>query len=202
MGGKAFSKDMKNRQTSIKMKYAPLLALALLTMLLHTSCEEQVTAVANQPDPFFDLEAYIEEQISDLNQEQPKVRKTISVEGQRETQQFDSLDYRTELKTFLNSDINRKAWVDKYKADSTFEGSQLKQVAYTATGEDLKTRLLRVQYEQGKVSDIYIENRTNSIVADVRQDLHFQPGQGYRLVTTQETVLSEEQEIEVEVKWQ
>ncbi len=202
MGGKAFSKDMKNRQTSIKMKYAPLLALALLTTLLHTSCEEQVAAVANQPDPFFDLEAYIEEQISDLNQKQPKVRKTISVEGQKETQQFDSLDYRTELKTFLNSDINRKAWIDKYKADSTFEGSQLRQVTYKATGEDLKTRLLRVQYEQGKVSDIYIENRTNSLVADVRQDLHFQPGQGYRLVTTQETVLSEKQEIEVEAKWQ
>lgn len=193
---------MKNRQTSIRMKYAPLFALALLAATLQTSCEEQVSAAASQPDPFFDLEAYIEGQISGLNQEQPKVRKTISVEGQRETQQFDSLDYRTELKTFLNSDINRKAWVDKYKADSTFEGSQLKQVAYTATGEDLKTRLLRVQYEQGKVSDIYIENRTNSIVADVRQDLHFQPGQGYRLVTTQETVLSEEQEIEVEVKWQ
>ncbi|MCI4651473.1 hypothetical protein [Phaeodactylibacter sp.] len=193
---------MKNRQTFISMKYAPLFALVLLTALLHTSCEEQVAAVANQPDPFFDLEAYIEAQISSLNQKQPKVRKTILVEGQRETQQFDSLDYRTELKTFLNSDINRKAWVDKYKADSTFEGSQLKQVTYTATGADLKTRLLRVKYDQGEVSDIYIENRTNSIVADVRQDLHFQPGQGYRLVTTQETVLSEEQEIEVEVKWQ
>jgi hypothetical protein len=193
---------MKNRQTSIRMKYAPLFALALLAALLHTSCEEQVAAAANQPDPFFDLEAYIEGQISDLNQEQPKVRKTVSVEGQRETQQFDSLDYRTELKTFLNSDINRKAWVDKYKADSTFEGSQLRQVTYKATGEDLKTRLLRVKFDQDEVSDIYIENRTNSIVADVRQDLHFQPGQGYRLVTTQETVLSEEQEIEVEVKWQ
>lgn len=193
---------MKNRQTFISMKYAPLFALVLLTALLHTSCEEQVADVANQPDPFFDLEAYIEAQISSLNQKQPKVRKTILVKGQRETQQFDSLDYRTELKTFLNSDINRKAWVDKYKADSTFEGSQLKQVTYTATGADLKTRLLRVKYDQGEVSDIYIENRTNSIVADVRQDLYFQPGQGYRLVTTQETVLSEEQEIEAEVKWQ
>ena len=79
MGGKAFSKDMKNRQTSIKMKYAPLLALALLTTLLHTSCEEQVAAVANQPDPFFDLEAYIEEQISDLNQKRKLSSLTPSI---------------------------------------------------------------------------------------------------------------------------
>lgn len=193
---------MKNRQTSIVMKYACFLAFILLMVLTQTACEEQVTAAGNQPDPFFDLKAYIEGQISDLNKKQPGVRKRISVEGQRETQQFDSLDYRTELKTFLNSDINRKAWVDKYKADSTFEGSYLKQVTYTATAKDLKTQLLRVKYDQEQVSDIYIENRTNSIVADVKQNLHYEPGEGYQLLTTQETVLSEAQEIEVEVEWQ
>jgi hypothetical protein len=181
----------------------PRLALLVLiaSFLLH-ACQEQTAPTVDQPDPFFDLKGYMEEQVEALNQKQPKVRKTILVDGQRETKQFDSLDYRTELKTFINSDINRKAWVEKYKADSTFEGSFLKQVTYNSTANDLKTQLLRVQYKDDKVSDIYIENRTNNIVADVRQDLHFQPQTGYRLLTTQETVLSEAQEIEVEVEWQ
>lgn len=175
--------------------------LATFISVLLYACQEPSTAPANQAGPFFGLKAYMEEQVEALNQEQPEVRKAILVDGQRETQQFDSLDYQTELKTFINSDINRKAWVDKYEADSTFEGSQLKQVTYKATATDLKTQLLRVKFDEGKVSDIYIENRTNSIVADVRQDLHFQPEEGYRLFTAQETVLSEEQEIEVVVKW-
>ena len=176
--------------------------LLIFSSVLLYACQEQPAATTDKPTaPFFDLESYIETQIKALNQEQPGVRKAILVDGQRETQQFDSLDYRTEFQTFLNSDINRKAWVDKYSADSTFEGSQLRQVTYQANTADLKTQLLRVKYDRGEVSDIYIENRTRSIVADVKQDLHFQPGKGYRLITTQETVLSEEQRIEVEVAW-
>ncbi|MEQ8705972.1 MAG: hypothetical protein RIC19_18730 [Phaeodactylibacter sp.] len=184
------------------MKISQLFALAISLAIFFSSCQEQPVSAGGQPEPFFDLKAYMEKQIEALNQEQSAVRKAILVDGQRETKQLDSLDYRIELKTFLNSDINRKAWVDKYTTDSTLEGSYLKEVTYTATAEKLKTRLLRIRYDQNEVSDIYIENRTNSIVADVRQELHFQPEVGYRLRTTQETVLSEAQEIEVTVKWE
>lgn len=178
------------------------LLLIILSTIVFQACREQTAAPGKQPEPFFDLEAYMETQISKLNEKQPGVSKSILVDGQRETKQFDSLDYRTELKTFLKSDINRKAWVDKYSIDSTFEGSRLKSVVYKARAADVKTQLLRVLYEEGEVSDIYVENRTKSIVADVLQDLHFQPHTGYRLSTTQETVLSEGQKIEVEVTWE
>lgn len=184
------------------MRHYQYLYGLLLGSLLFSSCQGRAGEVASQPDPFFDLQAYMKAKIEDLNHRQPKVVKKIEVDGQTESHEFDSLDYQKELQLFKNSDINREAWVDKYAADSTMETGRLKRIVYTATDPDLKTQLLRVEYdEKGEVSGIYIENRTESIVADVRQDLHFTPGEGYRLLTAQQTALSAEKEIEIEVKW-
>ncbi|MBV6652403.1 MAG: hypothetical protein KI786_01520 [Mameliella sp.] len=184
------------------MKIFPFATCLLCFVLLFTSCQDAAEPSSSQSaGPFFNLTDYIEGQIFELNKEQPKVQKVISIDGQQEAKVLDSLDYRTELKTFLNSDINRKAWVDKYDVDSIFENSNLKQITYKANTEDLKTQLIHIRYEEDQVSEVYIENRTFSLVADVSQDLHYEAGIGYRLVTTQKTVLSDEQEIEVRVAW-
>jgi len=177
-------------------------ALLLLPTLLLSACQMRQSAEGSGPKPFFDLKGYMEEQIEELQARQPMAKKRILVDGQREAHRFDSLDYEKELRMFLRSDINRKAWFDKYQADSSFQAGQLKSVRYTTDAEDLKTRLMEVDYADETVERIYIENLTQSVVADVRQELLYQPGEGYRLFTAQQTALSTEQEVEVEVEWE
>ena len=178
-----------------------LVLLTLSSILLLSACQMRESAKSGGPTPFFDLKGYMNTQIEDLNERQPTLEKRIQVDGQKETQQLDSLDYEKELRMFLRSDINRKAWFDKYKADSTLENGNLQQIRYTTDAEDLKTQLLEIQYEQGEVSQIYIENRTESVVADVRQELLYEVGKGYRLFTAQQTAMSSEQEVIVKVEW-
>jgi hypothetical protein len=170
-------------------------------LLLLSACQMRESAESGGPKPFFDLKGYMNAQVEDLNARQPTLEKRIQVDGQTETHQFDSLNYEEELRMFLRSDINRKAWFDKYEADSTLENGALQSVRYTTDAEDLKTQLLEVTYEQGAVSRIYIENSTESVVADVRQELQYEVGKGYRLFTAQQTALSSEQEVIVEVEW-
>jgi hypothetical protein len=177
------------------------LALLLFPLLLLTACQMRENAISGGPKPFFDLKGYMNAQIEDLNARQPALEKRIQVDGQKETQQFDSLDYAKELSMFLRSDINRKAWFDKYTADSTLQNGNLQSIRYTTDTRDLKTRLLEIEYEQGEVSRIYIENKTESVVADVRQELLYEVGKGYRLFTAQQTAMSAEQEVIVEVEW-
>ncbi len=177
-----------------------LLPLAFAVTLL-SACQMRESAKKEGPTPFFDLKGYMQEQIDELQARQPDAEKRIEVDGQTEAKHFDSLDYQKELRTFLNSEINRKAWFDKYRPDSTFRDGKLQAIEYTTDAEDLKTRLLRVEFAGDTVSRIYIENLTESVVADVTQELLYRPGQGYRLYTAQETALSAEQKVTVEVEW-
>ncbi|MCB0570573.1 MAG: hypothetical protein KDC66_12445 [Phaeodactylibacter sp.] len=175
--------------------------LALLVVI--TACEKETGANRNgRPQAFFDLKGYIQKETQRLSSQQPRVLKRISIDGEQEEKTFDTLDYSKELAIFSRSDINKTAWFAKYQADSTFSQGQLQQITYAAKDKKLKTRLLEVRFDgQGAVSDIHISNVTESLVADVRQDLAYQPAEGYSLTTRQSTALSDEKEISVVVKF-
>lgn len=179
----------------------PFLYLAFLS-LAFTGCasggeEEGLTA----PDAFFDLKGYIKGEIRRLSEIQPEVLKRIAIDGRGEEKTFDSLDYEKELDIFSRSDINKIAWLDKYRVDSVFQGGQLVRLTYTSKDKDLKTHLLEVQFSGGQVTQVHVQNKTESIVADVGQEIWYQPAKGYRLASRQSTALTEEKEVEVEVEF-
>jgi len=153
------------------------------------------------PEAFFDLKGYIQGEARRLSETQPNVVKRISIDGREEEKAFDSLDYQKELDIFSRSDINKTAWLDKYQVDSTFRDGQLAQTTYTSKDKSLKTRLLEVQFANGKVSEIHIQNQTESIVADVGQEMWYRPGKGYRLESGQSTALTKEKKVTVEVEF-
>ncbi len=176
-----------------------LLPAALLIGGCSTSGTEPAQGV--RPDAFFDLKGFIKEEAQRLSEQQPRVRKRIEVSGKQEVQTFDSLDYSKELDIFSRSDINRVAWLDKYQVDSTFERGQLAKITYTTDDEELKTHRMEIEFDQGKASSIYVRNKTESIVANIEQEMQYRTGEGYWLVSSQSTELSGEKEVKVEAEF-
>ncbi len=176
-----------------------LLYLALALILIPACSGGIGKKNAGQPQAFFGLKEYMQQETQQLSALQPRVLKRISIDGKAEEQVFDSLDYSKELAVFSRSDINKTAWFDKYRVDSTFQAGQLRQATYTALDEKLKTRLMEIEYDEGAVTSVHILNRTESLVADVYQDMYYRAGKGYSLMTKQSTALSDEKEIRVEV---
>ncbi|MCO6477553.1 MAG: hypothetical protein J5I94_13060 [Phaeodactylibacter sp.] len=178
-----------------------LFYLALLALACSSCSGGEGKVGVRIPDAFFDLKGYMENEIRRLSEKQPEVRKRIAIDGRAEEKTLDSLDYKKELDIFSRSGINKVAWLDKYQVDSTFRAGQLRQVAYTSKDKSLKTHLLEVQFSDGEVSQIHVQNRTESIVADVGQEMWYYPGEGYKLVSRQSTALTEEKKVEVEVEF-
>ncbi len=151
--------------------------------------------------PFYDLETFFSGEVERLQREQPAVDKTVTLDGQSEFQQLDSLDYRDELSVFQNSDINRAAWWDKYAIDSTFSRDRLSSIQYTAREADLKIRSVSIQFENEKVSRIDIESRTDSPTATMDRKMHYEPQSGYRIETRQNVTFSKPRKMTVEVNF-
>ncbi|MCB0557682.1 MAG: hypothetical protein H6573_06145 [Lewinellaceae bacterium] len=175
------------------------LYLAFLTLTAIACSENGQKPGSATPEAFFDLKGYIEQEVQRLSESQPAVLKRIAIDGQKEERAFDSLDYSKELNIFSRSDINKVAWLDKYRADSTFQDGQLSRISYTSKEKGLKTQLLELQFSGGRVSRVHIQNKTESIVADVAQEMWYDPEHGYSLESRQSTALTKEKKVKVEV---
>lgn len=178
------------------------LFLTGLSLFLAAACQPgSQNAGSSEASPFYDLEAFFTEEVERLQTEQPPVDKTVTLDGRSEFQQLDSLDYQDELSVFQNSDINRAAWWDRYRIDSTFYGDRLQSIDYTAKSEELKIRSVRIRFEEGNVRRVEIENRTDSPTATMDQQLHYDPQSGYRIETRQNVTFSKPRAMIVEVRF-
>jgi hypothetical protein len=135
---------------------------------------------------FFDLEGYIRQQARGLQRNQPKAVKSVSLGDRIEEKVLSTLDYDKELDLFVQADINKPAWLDKYTIDSLVsQAGVLESVTYEATDARVPTRRLHVDFMDGKVSRVLVEEFFSSAIADTRRELTFMPGLGYQITSVQ-----------------
>ena len=71
---------------------------------------------------YYDLKGLVERQIEALKSERPKIQKDISVNEVIENQTVDSLDWSKELDFFVQADLNKPAFINSYRMDSSSVG--------------------------------------------------------------------------------
>ena len=97
--------------------------------------------------------------------------------------------------------IRDRAWKDQYKADSVFSQQQLEAVHYTALKENLKTKKLSVYLKNRQVTHLQIIKGLSNMAAESFQELTYYKGKGYVIKNKQSLILSDTQNIEMEVDY-
>lgn len=135
--------------------------------------------------PYFDLSGYMQQEIEQLQATGTVLEKTITLNGTAESQTLSDINYEQELSLFRNADINKPAWVDKYKT-ATNEGDlgQL-TTTYTSLDSNLITQQLSIVQIGDEVRSISISRKTGSVLSSGQQELLYLPGQGYRINSSQ-----------------
>ena len=182
-------------------RFRHVLLVALVTVLSF-QCQTNASNSSNQREKkFFDLRAFFEAEIARLEKEEPRVKKEIEINGQREQRTQQAVDFEKELAIFIRSDINKPAWRDKYRIDSTLVSKQLTRLQYTAMDSSLKTRIMRIEFDQNGVEKIYISNRTQSPLIKSSQQLLFEPSKGYQIENQQDLSLSKDSQLSISAQF-
>ncbi|HKK74378.1 MAG TPA: hypothetical protein VJ953_04830 [Saprospiraceae bacterium] len=180
-----------------------LLAVMLLAVLLVACNQSDNTGTELEQDYFFNLEDYFESEIERLDQTEAPVTKVLSINGLSEEVPTDTLNFSKELSIFKKSDINRTAWIDKYKGDTTRTASgDIQRIIYSAIRKDLRTRKIVIDFEGGEPSKIAIRNETDSPALTARQMLIYQPDNGFSISQEQKVRALEKKFLKIEVKYQ
>ena len=168
--------------------------------LLMVSCQDKLPV--KEIVPFFDLEAFFQEEISKLHTDQA-VEKQISLNGKTEKQELTNWAASQELEGFKEFNINRPAWRDQYQVDSlrNTEGT-LEGVRYMAMDSSLRIRQLEIDWAAtGEVAEIRVEKFSENMVVYFHQKLHYYPGKGYWLWREQKVPFTKRSELEIEVTY-
>ncbi|HMN91335.1 MAG TPA: hypothetical protein PKD70_07200 [Saprospiraceae bacterium] len=151
------------------------------------------------PVTFFDLKGYFQQEIKRLETSNYSFAKTVRINDSTEHQQSQTLHFEQELTPFIQCDINRRDWLDKYQVDSVIENGYLTALRYTAQDERLRTRVLDIQFQQNLVHSVQIKTGGQSTVAGSTQQLQYQPQQGYSIQSIQQTLLGKDKNLEINV---
>ena len=162
----------------------------------------QVESVQVIHPPFFDLNDFFKKELSLLS-DLKQIKKKVILNGKVEEKMMNEFDLAKDLEIFTASNINKMAWLDKYKVDSlTNVNGLLEKVTYHALDDKLKTREIIVDYLNGDVKSISINNTSSNQVASLNQTLKYISKEGYSITSSQEVSLAAPQKLSVEVKFE
>jgi hypothetical protein len=173
-----------------------------LLLLLFAACSNGAGTeqkAENRPDFFFDIKGYFEGEIERLNASQPKVEKTASINELKETQTLEQLDYAKELALFVEADINKIAWEEKYTTSEEALDDGTTQLTHEALDEDLRVRKIEVILKGDDVQSITIFKGLENVLAGSDQLLSYSPTKGYAIESEQSLIMDKTKKMKMEV---
>lgn len=120
-------------------------AAFLLPFLGLSGCTEPATGPRAPRHAYFDVPAFIEAQIAQLEKENATLQKTVGLAAQKpETRNQANVNWQTELALFQEIDLNKKALEGIYTETSTNTPAGRKLLYTRAAGSDAPIRQLEI----------------------------------------------------------
>ena len=175
------------------------LLFLIFIVVMAAGCEDREAKY--EINQFFSLKDFFENEIERLKVGDIRLEKTAFIGEKKETVILDSVYWPGELRLFIDSDINKPAFITEYdtSSESTPDGKEIK--IYKAKRDDLDTQLLRVIFSEGKVELIEIVLNDENMVYDSERKLIYIPDNGYRIEAQQEVMFSDPERFKIEAKF-
>lgn len=176
----------------------------IIFCLIFAACKNPITD-KKVPKAFFDASDFFNAEIKRLDSIKPTVIKTVSVNEKSETKELNNLNYTEELAPFVQSDINKPAWLDEYRIDTLRNEDTVSRylhthIVYTALKESLKTKKFLVHLDSLKeVIAIDITNSDDNSLAGAQHLLHYDKRSGFSINNKQHLALSNDSQVKVVV---
>lgn len=159
-------------------------SIAIVLIFFLVACGSQ-----KQEDMYYPLEKYFEEQVHLLDSLNYRVIKIVSKDGKSESINSDSLNWKNELKPFLDAELNKPVYQKKFLVD-TLRQDNYYSLVYSAI--DPKMELTYVMIDFDSLNQILQVNmKTNAAMKSNRisASLNFKTMDSYsvELVETNES---------------
>ena len=174
-----------------------------IALLLASSCQppetnSEVAAIK----PYFDIKGYFTNQIKQLEAQKTSLIKTAFLNDKQETKTLSHLNWQDEFALFINSDINRIAWINSYSTDSCNQITQ-KHIDYKSLDPDLRTQEIHVWLDMAtqQLDSLSVRNKVKNVFYTLDEKLYFAPSKGYIINSIQKARFTPPDTIQITVQF-
>ncbi len=154
----------------------------LLSVLLSACLQQAERQEPLQEKKFFNLNNYFEKEAERLQQSNRPWLKIAQLNEKKETLKVSNINWQKELEIFSRCDLNKPAWKEKYKIDTTFLNGDLSKISYISTDDELLIKKINITFStSNKPDSIQIRKETHNFLMSMEQDLHYNPNTGYKI---------------------
>jgi hypothetical protein len=176
------------------MKYNTLLAGGILLLLL--GCDSGTDERQKSASLYFDLKGYFEKEVNRLTKASPVVRKTVGINGSYETKTLKIADWKRELSSISNADINKASWRGAFRIIRSEN-----KVTYRSDDRKVPVKELCVFYRGNIPSGFLVLIRNSNALYTSSDSLTYYPGSLYRIKKNQQIKLLSKKNYEITVKF-
>ncbi|MEZ4883754.1 MAG: hypothetical protein R3E32_03370 [Chitinophagales bacterium] len=174
------------------MKKYVLICSYWLSFMVFSACSSKNPSIADASTAnyYFSLKQFFQSQIQSFQSQQIVLHKFASLNGELEKKALSEIDWETEFRPFVNSDINKPAWKDSYQIDSSANGLGQLQVHYTAMNPDLRTQKIDITFGKDAVTPSFIEvtNLSRNPIYDTTEKLQYDVNKRYVIENEQKVM--------------
>lgn len=157
----------------------------LSIVLLMAGCTGSTQKGETFQTGYFDMQGFIAQQVGKLANSNPQVEKVAYLNGKTEhhEQQYDSLQWVTELHPFLDADINKPAFVKQFQVDTLKVSDTVSCISYQAIDDKPRTRLLKLYFHPNDSVPFELEAwlKSNKLFYHSYEYLRLTPSQSYEV---------------------
>ncbi|WP_316823718.1 hypothetical protein [Pedobacter miscanthi] len=164
----------------------------LVFALVLFSCNQRKEAEANTDLLYFDIKGYFGKEISRLQQLNPEVDKTVSINGASENKKEKITDWTKELAIFVNADINKTSWKGSFKTVKQ-NGTDV----YTSDSKKIPIKKISVTQDGQKVDRVEIIIDNKNILYQSQDTLTYYPDSLYSIKKQQKIRLLKEKKYSI-----
>ncbi|HMI05465.1 MAG TPA: hypothetical protein VK541_23455 [Pedobacter sp.] len=176
------------------MKYNTLLAGSILLFLL--GCNAGTDERQKNASPYFDLKGYFEKEANRLTKASPAVRKTVGINGFSETKTLKIADWKRELSSISNADINKASWRGAFRIIRSEN-----KVMYRSDDRKVPVKELCIFYRDTIASGFLVLIRNSNALYTSTDSLIYYPDSLYRIKKNQQIKLLSEKNYEITIKF-
>jgi hypothetical protein len=176
------------------MKYNILLAGSILLFVL--GCDTATDEQQKNASSYFDIKGYFEKEAGRLTKVSPEVRKTVGINGSYETKTLKIADWKRELSSISNADINKASWRGAFRIIRSEN-----KVTYRSDDRKVPVKELCVFYRDNVVSGFLVLIKNSNALYTSTDSLIYYPDSLYRIIKNQQIKLLSEKNYEIAIKF-
>lgn len=166
-----------------------------LLLLFIVGCTGEKTENHGAKNTYFDVKGFFDQEANRINQLNPTVVKTVSIQGNAETKSVKINDWKKELSAFSAGEIKKVAW------DGLFTVQKNRDTTiYSSSNKKVQVKKLKIVENSGQIQQIEIDIIRENVLFVSKDHLIYYPDSLYTIQRQQDIKLMPSKKYAVTVR--